>query len=49
VKTQTTTYHTQLAQSMAKLLGFDFKANAGHDVGDAIETITFSEKASLGK
>jgi hypothetical protein len=49
VKTPTTTYHKQLAQSMAKLLGFDFKANAGHDVGDAIETITFREKASLGK
>ena len=40
VKTQTTTYHKQLAQTIAQLLGFDFKANAGHEVGDAISTVT---------
>lgn len=39
VKTPTVTYHKQLAQTMAQLLGFDFKANAGHDVGDAIKTV----------
>ena len=39
VKTPTTTYHKQLAQTMAQLLGFDFKANAGHEVGDAIKTV----------
>ncbi|MBD1391585.1 alkaline phosphatase family protein [Mucilaginibacter glaciei] len=39
IKTQTTTYHKQLAQTMAKLLGLDFKANAGHEVGDAILTV----------
>jgi hypothetical protein len=39
VKTQTITYHKQLAQTMAQLLGFDFKANAGHEVGDAIKTV----------
>lgn len=38
VKTQVITYHKQLAQTMAQLLGFDFKANAGHEVGDAIKT-----------
>jgi hypothetical protein len=28
-----------LAQTIATLLGFDFKAQAGHPVGDAITTI----------
>jgi phosphopentomutase len=40
VKTPTTTYHKQLAQTMAKLLGFDIKANAGHEVGDAVPSVT---------
>lgn len=39
IKTPTTTYHKQLAQTMAMLLGFDFKANAGHEVGEAIKTV----------
>ncbi|GGH08714.1 alkaline phosphatase family protein [Mucilaginibacter phyllosphaerae] len=39
IATPTTTYHKQLAQTMAQLLGFDFKANAGHPVGDAIKTV----------
>jgi len=39
VKTATTTYHKQLAQTMAQLLGFDFKKNAGHEAGDAIGTV----------
>lgn len=39
IKTQTTTYHKQLAQTMAKLLGFDFKANVGHEVGSVIDTV----------
>ncbi|TSD67335.1 phosphoglyceromutase [Inquilinus sp. KBS0705] len=39
VNTPTITYHKQLAQTMAQLLGFDFKANAGHEVGDAIKTV----------
>jgi hypothetical protein len=39
IKTQTTTYHKQLAQTIAKLLGYDFKAAAGHEVGDAIESV----------
>ncbi|OOQ57176.1 alkaline phosphatase family protein [Mucilaginibacter pedocola] len=34
-----TTYHKQLAQTMAQLLGFDFKANAGHEVGEAVKTV----------
>ncbi|TFF38572.1 alkaline phosphatase family protein [Mucilaginibacter psychrotolerans] len=34
-----TTYHKQLAQTMALLLGLDFKANAGHEVGDAIKSV----------
>jgi hypothetical protein len=38
IKTQTTTYHKQLAQTIAQLLGFDFKAAAGHEVGDAVNT-----------
>ncbi|HTE01920.1 MAG TPA: alkaline phosphatase family protein [Mucilaginibacter sp.] len=49
IKTSTTTYHKQLAQSIAKLLGFDFKANAGHEVGDAIETMIIKEKSGLSK
>ncbi|TWJ01581.1 type I phosphodiesterase/nucleotide pyrophosphatase [Mucilaginibacter frigoritolerans] len=40
IKTPTTTYHKQLAQTIANLLGFDFKANAGHEVGDAIGSVT---------
>ena len=39
VNTQTTTYHKQLAQTISNLLGFDFKAVAGHEVGNAIETV----------
>ena len=49
IKTSTITYHKQLAQSIAKLLGFDFKANTDHEVGDAIEGIMAKERASLGK
>jgi hypothetical protein len=49
VKTPTTTYHKQLAQSIAKLLGFDFKKNADHEVADAIEPMMIREKTSLGK
>jgi hypothetical protein len=49
IKTRTTTYHKQLAQSMAKLLGFDFKANAGHEVGDPIETLMKKEISGLSK
>jgi len=40
IKTQTTTYHKQLAQTIASLLGFDFKAAAGHEVGEAIGSVT---------
>ncbi|TSJ39453.1 LTA synthase family protein [Mucilaginibacter corticis] len=40
MKSPTTTYHKQLAQTLSMLLGFDFKANAGHEVGDAIPTVT---------
>ena len=39
MKLPVTTYHKQLAQTMAQLLGLDFKANAGHEVGDAIKTV----------
>ncbi len=49
IKTQTTTYHKQLAQTVAKLLGFDFKANAGHNVGDAIESMMMMEKMEVSK
>lgn len=48
IKTPTTTYHKQLAQSVAELLGFDFKKNAGHKVGDAVTTIMKSN-SGLGK
>lgn len=40
IKTPTTIYHKQLAQTIANLLGFDFKAAAGHEVGDAIGSVT---------
>jgi len=39
IKTQTTTYHKQLAQTIANLLGFDFKAAAGHEVGNPVNTV----------
>ncbi|WP_184548806.1 alkaline phosphatase family protein [Mucilaginibacter sp. FT3.2] len=35
-----TTYHKQLAQTIANLLGLDFKAAAGHQVGDPIKSVT---------
>lgn len=49
IKTQTTTYHKQLAETISKLLGFDFKANTDHEVGDAISTIMVKESSGLGK
>jgi len=49
IKTQNTTYHKQLAQSIAKLLGFDFKKYADHEVADAIGAMMIKEKPSLGK
>lgn len=39
IKTSAITYHMQLAQTIAKLLGFDFKAHAGHQAGDAVATV----------
>jgi membrane-anchored protein YejM (alkaline phosphatase superfamily) len=39
VKNTTTTYHKQLAQTMSKLLGLDFKSAAGHEVGDPVSTV----------
>jgi type I phosphodiesterase/nucleotide pyrophosphatase len=48
IKTHTTTYHKQLAQSIAELLGLDFKLNAGHQVGDPIETM-MRVNSTLGK
>jgi len=49
IQTQTTTYHKQLAQTIAMLLGFDFKKNANHEVADAIESTMIKELVSLGK
>jgi hypothetical protein len=49
IKTPTTTYHKQLAQSIAKFLGFDFKTNSDHEVGNAIETMMIKEKSGLSK
>jgi hypothetical protein len=34
-----TLYHKQFAQTFAKLLGFDFKANTEHEVGEAINSV----------
>jgi len=39
MKISSTTYHKQLAQTMAKFLGLDFKASAGHEVGEAISSV----------
>jgi len=39
LKAGATTYHKQLAQTISKLLGFDFRAAAGHDVGDPINAV----------
>jgi len=49
IKSQTTTYHKQLAQSISKLLGFDFKASADHEVGNAIGIMMTKEKTALSK
>jgi hypothetical protein len=40
IKSGPVTYHKQLAQTIAKLLGLDYKAAAGHDVGSPIESVT---------
>ncbi len=47
--TQTTTYNKQIAQSIAKLLGLDFKTHSSHEVADAIDTMIGKEKQSLSK
>ncbi|GGE63010.1 type I phosphodiesterase/nucleotide pyrophosphatase [Pedobacter psychrotolerans] len=39
LKTPTIIYHKQLAQTISMLFGFNFKAAAGHEVGDAIKTV----------
>jgi hypothetical protein len=49
IKTQTTTYHKQLAQTIAQLLGYDFKSSADHEVGDAISSVMIKDKPGLGK
>jgi hypothetical protein len=37
IKTQSTVYHKQLAQTFSELLGLDFKKAAGHEVGNALK------------
>ncbi len=37
IKTNTTIYHKQLAQTFSELLGLSFKSQAGHDVGAALK------------
>jgi arylsulfatase A-like enzyme len=37
VKTATTIYHKQLAQTFSELLGLDFKPAAGHEIGVGID------------
>jgi len=39
IKTPTTIYHKQIAQTMASLLGLDFKAFAPHEVGESIRSV----------
>ncbi|MBE7176327.1 MAG: alkaline phosphatase family protein [Mucilaginibacter polytrichastri] len=39
IKTQTTVYHKQLAQTISELLGFDFSRSAGHETGKAVRTV----------
>ena len=39
LKTATTIYHKQLAQTISMLLGFDFNAAAGHEVGEPIKAV----------
>lgn len=36
VKTSSTVYHKQWAQTFSELLGLDFKSGAGHQVGEAV-------------
>jgi hypothetical protein len=40
MKSGAITYHKQMAQTIAKLLGLDFKASANHEVAGAISGIT---------
>ena len=40
MKLTSTTYHKQLAQTISKLLGFDFKVVAQHPVGEIINSVT---------
>lgn len=49
IKTQTTTFHSQLAQSIACLLGLDFKAYADHPVAGAVPTMMTSGGLALAK
>lgn len=45
IKTQTTTYHKQLAQMIAGLLGIKFNnQTAGHEVGKTIESVTGNKR-----
>lgn len=37
IRTRTTIYHKQLAQTFSELLGLDFKSGAGHEVGAGIK------------
>ena len=43
------TYHKQVAQTISKLLGFDFKAVAGHDVADPIKTIARAQQEVVSR
>lgn len=50
ITASTTIYQKQLAQTIAKLLGLDFKANANHFVENAIESVTKKDViVGLGK
>lgn len=39
MKNQTTTFHKQLAQTIASLIGLDFRSEAHHEVGDGVKTV----------
>lgn len=40
LNTKTQIYQKQIAQTISELLGFDFKKSAGHEVADAIKSVT---------
>jgi bisphosphoglycerate-independent phosphoglycerate mutase (AlkP superfamily) len=48
ITTSTTIYQKQIAQTIAKFLGLDFKANADHEVAEAIGSVRKTDAIIVG-